>query len=48
VLGLAFGLALDFGTYVKQSAEAPWTTGIWATFMPIFDSEREELRDFED
>lgn len=29
------GLSLDLETYVSQAAEAPWTTGLWATFMVL-------------
>jgi hypothetical protein len=34
--GLPFlDLSLDLEAYVRQSAEAPWTLGIWATFMVL-------------
>ena len=33
--GLAFGLSLELGGYIKLAAEVPWTSGIWATFMVL-------------
>lgn len=34
-LGRIFDLSLYFEAYVKLAAEAPWTNGLWATFMVL-------------
>jgi hypothetical protein len=33
--GLAFGLPLELDAYVRAAADAPWSTGFWATFMVL-------------